>query len=379
MRGLLPAQPLQVGLIVGTSDIVVAPTPVGVVGGLLGKHLVVVPLPFGHLTRVVTGTHRPRLVTLPAHPQGEARQRVGKPVNVASSVRRVAAGAARRLGARRRGGPSGSVDLERRLAKARADREAARTKLAKVSKARDGFRDRVDALTAELEQERAHRAAASGRDRPDLSYLFVVTYGRSGSTLLQGILSATPGVMIRGENGGVLQQLFTFHDTVRGHQARLARPEPLPPTHPWWGVDGYPRESALREMRLLMLGTVLRPTPDTRVIGFKEISWLPGQLPEYLEFVRAVFPGARFILNTRNLDDVAQSKWWADRPDARSELQAMEEQYVAAVAGLGDAAYRLHYDDWVADPTALRGLFEWLGEDFDEARVRAVMDVPHSY
>ncbi len=300
-------------------------------------------------------------------------------MSVSSGARRLAAGAARRLGASGRGGSAGSAELERRLVKARADREATRTKLAKVSKARDGFRERVDALTAELEQERGQRAAASGRDRPDLSYLFVVTYGRSGSTLLQGILSATPGVMIRGENGGVLQQLFTFHDTVRGHQTRLARPEPLPPTHPWWGVDGYPETTALRELRLLMLETVLRPAPDTRVVGFKEISWLPERLPDYLGFVRAVFPGARFILNTRNLDDVAQSKWWADRPDARSELTTMEEQYVEAVTDLGDAAYRVHYDDWVADPSALRGLFEWLGEDFDEARVRAVMDVPHSY
>ena len=47
-------------------------------------------------------------------------------------------------------------------------------------------------------------------------------------------------------------------------------------------------------------------------------------------------------------------------------------------AGLGDAAYRVHYDDYVADPGVLRGLFEWLGEDFDEQRVREVMATPHS-
>jgi hypothetical protein len=61
------------------------------------------------------------------------------------------------------------------------------------------------------------------------------------------------------------------------------------------------------------------------------------------------------------------------------ELTTMEKQYVDALAPLGDAAYRVHYDDYVADPSALRGMFEWLGLEYDEARVRAVMDVRHSY
>ena len=44
----------------------------------------------------------------------------------------------------------------------------------------------------------------------------------------------------------------------------------------------------------------------------------------------------------------------------------------------GDAAYRVHFDDYTADPTVLRGLFDWLGEDWDENRVRAVLGVRHS-
>ena len=34
----------------------------------------------------------------------------------------------------------------------------------------------------------------------------------------------------------------------------------------------------------------------------------------------------------------------------------------AAADALGDAAYRVHYDDYVANPEVLRGLFDWLGE-----------------
>jgi hypothetical protein len=292
-------------------------------------------------------------------------------------LRRIAGRAARAAGLRRQ--DDRLPELQRRLGKVRAERDTARQRLRRVTESRDAHAVRADALAAELERVRAQGAAASGLDRTDLSYVFVVTYGRSGSTLLQGILSATPGVMIRGENGGVLQQLFHFHDTVRHHRERLARTDPLPPSHPWWGIDGYPDATALRDMRILMLETVLRPEADTRVVGFKEITWLPDRLPEFLEFVRAVFPGARFVLNTRDLASVAESKWWARRPDALTELQAIEKQYVEALDALGDAAYRVHYDDYVADPAALRGLFDWLGEAFDEERIRAVMDVRHSY
>jgi len=292
----------------------------------------------------------------------------------ATRVRRLAGRVARKAGVQR-----ASPESQAKLTKARADRDAARAKLAKAVAARDSYWQRVESLTAELERLRAQGDVASGRDRDDLSYLFVVTYGRSGSTLLQGILSSIPGVMIRGENGGLLRQLFLFHDTARGHRERLDRSAPLPASHPWWGIDGYPDSTALRDIRALLLETVLRPDPGTRVVGFKEIDWMHERMPEQLEFVRAVFPGARFVLNTRNLADVATSKWWARNPDAMSDLQTMESQYVEALDAFGDDVYRVHYDEWVSDPTALRGLFEWMGADFDEERVRAVMAVPHSY
>ncbi len=264
---------------------------------------------------------------------------------------------------------------------ARADERytTLRTRFDKVSAARDELARRVRVLTAELDDVRAAGDLAAGRDRSDLDYVFVITYGRSGSTLLQGILSSDPGITIRGENGGMLPRLFELHDATAAHRERMLRPGPLPPHHPWWGIDGYRDETAFRAIRTLMLETVLRPEPTTEVVGFKDIVWLPERLPELLDFTRRVFPGARFVLNTRNLEQVARSRWWQHREDPMGELRTLEERYVAAVDGVGDVAYRVHYDDYVADPTVLRGLFSWLGRDFDEDRVRAVMAVEHSY
>lgn len=290
-----------------------------------------------------------------------------------SRLRRVAGRVARRI---RPAGRAGAT----RLQTVRHERDLVRERLVKVRADRDAQRARATRLAGELERLRTTATTEPVRDGTDLSYVFIVTYGRSGSTLLQGILSATPGVVVRGENGGVIRHLFAFHDTVTRHRDRLAREDVLPPSHPWWGVDGYPDATAFRDLRTLLLDTVLRPGAGTTHIGFKEIDWPTEHLAELFTFMLEVFPGARFVLNTRDLAEVATSKWWARNPDALAELTAMEQRYVAALGALGDDAWRrVHYDDWVHDPARLRDLFDWLGIDFDEARVRSVMDVPHSY
>ena len=91
-----------------------------------------------------------------------------------------------------------------------------------------------------------------------------------------------------------------------------------------------------------------------------------------------MFPGARFVVNTRNLEDVAASNYWTHKDDPLAQVRAIEDKILGTVAGLGDAAYRVHYDDYVADPEVLRGLFDWLGEVYDQDRVESVLATPHS-
>jgi hypothetical protein len=214
--------------------------------------------------------------------------------------------------------------------------------------------------------------------RPDLEYLFVVTYGRSGSTLLMGVLNTLPGYLLRGENRDALHHLFLFDKTMRTESARAPRRRLRQPTHPFFGIGDYPQERAVRQLRRLVTDTVLRPNEDTRVTGFKEIRWYHEDLEEYVAWLREVFPGARFVVNTRDHADVLRSKWWAKGADKTERLAEIEQRLLALADALGDAAYRVHYDDYVADPAVLRGLFDWLGEPFDEDTVRATMAVKHS-
>lgn len=251
------------------------------------------------------------------------------------------------------------------------------------------MRQRTRQLAEEVERLRADNARLTeqvarlrkrGDGDADLSYLFVMTYGRSGSTLVSGLLNALPGYVIRGENEHALHHLFAYHRTLSAIKDRKPAKVYRTPTHPFFGMGDVPLGRSLAGARRLALETVLRPEPDTRVTGFKEIRWYHQDMEEYVAWLRKVFPGARFLVNTRAHASVLASGWWAkgDPEHNAAHLAETEQRILAVAAELGDAAYHVHYDDYVADPAVLRGLYDWLGEPFDEASVRATMAVRHS-
>jgi hypothetical protein len=209
-----------------------------------------------------------------------------------------------------------------------------------------------------------------------LDYLFVVTYGRSGSTLLAGILNSIPGYLIRGENKGYVHRLYLAHSGALARRKAAGR-RARNSDNPWYGIDGYDADLALERMRGLVVDTLLRPEPSTRVVGFKEIRYNLPDLGDYLQFMRQAFPGARFVFNSRDHADVLKSKWWADKsPEA---LITFQQRLDEAEARHRDVSFHAHYDDYRGHPERLVPLFDFLGEEFDAARVAEVMKHRHSY
>jgi hypothetical protein len=179
----------------------------------------------------------------------------------------------------------------------------------------------------------------------------------------------------------VLYRLYQFHQALEAARDEFGRTESLTPRDSWYGIDEYSSSAAITRMRSLMLDTLLKPQPDTRVVGFKEIRWFYADWSKYLAFVREVFPGARFVINTRDHEGVANSRWWGNHPkeDVLRKLAGYEKQLDAMAEKLGDAAFRVHYDDYVADPQALAGMYAWLGEEFDVAAVTETLAIKHSF
>jgi hypothetical protein len=278
----------------------------------------------------------------------------------------------------RRPGRQAVKNLARRvpwLSELIRDRDVLRGQVARLENRQRSQADELSRLERQLS-----RALAPSTPRSHLGYLFIVTYGRSGSTLLQGILNSLPGYLIRGENRSALYHLFQFHGRCLQEAERVRKEGTvLDQTDAFFGMDEYPEHVAISRLRDVARDTIMRPNPDTRVTGFKEIRWHQEDVTDYVTFLRTVFPGARFVINTRDHESVLQSRWWRRTPDAPATLARMEHTILSLGDLLGDDAFRVHFDEYTADPHKLRPLFTWLGEEFDVERVQEVMKVRHSF
>lgn len=223
------------------------------------------------------------------------------------------------------------------------------------------------------------RSARSSAEPGAWGYVFIVTYGRSGSTLLQGILNSIPGYVIRGENGGSVKNLWRFQQEMAHWRSVRKKPIPLPKANSWWGIDGFDEALCARQIRSLVDETVLHPPAGTRVAGFKEVRYLDPDTPDYVRWMAETFPGSRFVFNSRRLDDVARSEWWKEDAGAAERLQAADAMLAELCASMGTRAFGVRYDDYTADVGALEPLFGWLGEPFDRSRLESVLDKKHGY
>lgn len=211
-------------------------------------------------------------------------------------------------------------------------------------------------------------------------HVFVVTYGRSGSTLVQNLLNAIPGYCIRGENANALGPLVRAWNNVRQNDVlrNLARNQTeTTAEHPWFGGERIASHRFGRQLANLFVREILTPPPGTRVTGFKEIRWSSdvASLPVVLNFLHTFLPNTKFVFNTRNHDDVARSAWWAEMPPEKAKAMLVEaetafDRYRTNNPG---RCVLVHYDDYVADHAALKPMYDFLGEPFDPAVVDQVM------
>lgn len=212
--------------------------------------------------------------------------------------------------------------------------------------------------------------------------VFVITYGRSGSTLLQNFLNALPGHLVRGENANILAPLVrSWHELRISAQAekmranrRLSRP-----TQPWFGYESIDSDALGRDLADVFARNVLRPEETTRVAGFKEIRWHgePELFAPMLEFLQRYMPAAHFIFNTRDHAEVVRSGWWKTMdPDVvRAELERAEALYSSWQTAHSECSLAMHYNSYIDGPEAWRPLFRFLDIPFDAGAVQDVLDV----
>lgn len=209
----------------------------------------------------------------------------------------------------------------------------------------------------------------------------MVTYGRTGSTLLQGVLNTIDGMRFLGENEGAFFHLFSYVRTIERLSRRTDTDLPNSPFFSAGALDPATAKQAARAA----VDAYFAPAREEHApdcIGFKDVRYIdhPDQLAEYLGFLEEMFDSPAFVFLWRDHAEVLRSGWWkqTDRVKAAATLEAVERQ-AGEFARARSNCYTLTYADLVARTERLRNLFGFLGAEFAPDRVDAVMSIPHSY
>jgi len=223
--------------------------------------------------------------------------------------------------------------------------------------------------------------------------LIIVTYGRTGSTLLQGVLNAIPGCLIRGENYNFCFGLYQSWKSLRRSHDEFGAEASAHPESPWFGAYRLDADRFLISARQIVESQLVggADAPRPACLGFKEIRYLQdslgggaqgyaAQLHDYLEFLARLLPGLGIVFLTRDHEQVCRSAWWRDRDPAKV-VQSLRAFEAAARSFRSEICrtFEIDYADLLANGVAVQRLFDFLGASYDPEQVAAVLGREHSF
>lgn len=216
---------------------------------------------------------------------------------------------------------------------------------------------------------------------PFMKHVFIITFGRTGSTALLKALNAIDGACIRGQNGALLCSLAEAAETLAdkhrersGNRARLTG-------NPWYGIGDSQPDAFAKALAESFVAHVLRPPEGTRITGFKEINYTDETLSDrafdaVIRFMLDHFEDPHIVFLTRDPADASQSGWWQDRDrDVVMDVLDMTiERFRKAHAANPDRSFLIDHAEFDRTPAGLRPLLDWLGEDLPEAALAEALE-----
>jgi len=220
-------------------------------------------------------------------------------------------------------------------------------------------------------------------DFPNLKgTIFVVTYGRSGSTLLQSILQTIEGAHISGENFNAIEPLFRSFQRASWAKGEFGQSKTAK-NNPWYGAELIDPDAYGADLVDAFVKHIIRPPTDARWLGFKEIRYanFGDELGKALDFMARHFKNCHFVFNTRSAQDVAKSSWWRNMDFAKvgSMVAEMDTRFAHYHGANPRNTILIRYEDYLADPKHLAPMFDLLGEPFDLASIEDVLNVKLSH
>jgi len=176
-------------------------------------------------------------------------------------------------------------------------------------------------------------------------YLFIISYEESGSEQLLNILNTAPHIEIRGENMGLLFDLYKTYRDADKATAFATKQSADDTKHPWFGINNVNADYFTSKLCDTFVNEVLTPSSSTSISGFKEIRFLDysrQELNGYLAFLFHFFPHCRVVFHRRNIEEVIKFGWMKKHKNA---LQQLDDWMIQAQEQYGDAILTTHYHD----------------------------------
>lgn len=215
--------------------------------------------------------------------------------------------------------------------------------------------------------------------------ILIVTYGRSGSTLLQGLLNSINGCIIRGENDffhyGLYQSYKSLINSINSGSGKHSN-------QAWFRSRSFTEDVLIREFRKLSKYLITGQKFGFfgyKCYGFKEIRYIringESEFFDYINFLTQIFPNSAIIFNIRNHEAVMKSGWWksTNGKEIKKRLLSLEEKFVKYLNKNSNTSFMISYEDVVGKTEKLRQLYEFLGAEYDEKIINKVLSTPHSY
>lgn len=217
--------------------------------------------------------------------------------------------------------------------------------------------------------------------------VYVVTYGRSGSTLITGYLSRLPGFDIRGEN-----LLFPMHGYFAEKAVLESRKKPYggreSQGHPWYGTQLFHAGRFRRDFTRAVLNQLYPNVPIPRTVGFKEIRyWRMVKKVDFaplLDWLRSLREPGAVVFMFRDLDKVLTSAWWAkmepaEAEKARKKLENFEEWCREYQSSNPEHAFIVTYEEFTTTLEMPKSLCDFLGVEFQESVWRETLNTKYSW
>lgn len=212
-------------------------------------------------------------------------------------------------------------------------------------------------------------------------YVFIITYGRSGSTILMRFMNSDPLFQIRGENFSALTRLVQSIISIESTKRRYGVHEKYRNTDAaWFGASEIDENRFIDSLLNSFVRDVLKPSINTKVIGFKEIRYMPKHLTDedfdvFCHFLISRFPKAILVFNKRAWWEVAQSgwfrHWWPLR--VRSMVLQSDVRFQRVAARYPNRCIVFEHKELNKDSPRVRELLDFIGAKVSEEEVRRVL------